>query len=143
VRIDHCEFEESILRAVQSGQLTGDLQAHLEQCEVCQDAHLVTDFLGNLPETQAVDWPLPSPESVWWRARIVQKRELAERSVAVIGFVQKIAGVLTVGLIGLLAVLWAPQLLNDLSRVAYLSVVAVLFLIASGLVLYAWATERI
>jgi hypothetical protein len=143
VTVDRCEYEEAVLRAVQSGQLTRDLQAHLDGCEACQEARLVTIFFDTLPETQLTNLPLPSPESIWWRGQIAQKRELAERSVAAISIVQKIAGLLIVGLLGVLTILWAPQLLDGLSRVAYLSAATVLFLAGSALVLYAWATERI
>jgi hypothetical protein len=143
VSFDRCEFEESVLRAVDSGQFNSDLQTHLDWCEVCREVQLVAGFLDGLKEVQISDTLLPSPESLWWRGQIAQKRDLAERSVAAINVVQKIAGVLIIGLLGLFAALWAPQLLGGLSHVAPLSVAAVLFLASSATVLYAWATERI
>ena len=141
--MNRCEFEEAILHAVQSGQFTSNLQSHLDRCEACQEARLVAIFFDTLPEMPLTDLQLPSPASIWWRGQMAQKRDLAERSVAAINIIQKVAGVLIVGLLGVLAVLWAPQLIESLSRVAYLSVATVLFLVGSVLVLYAWATERI
>jgi hypothetical protein len=143
VRVDSCKFEKSILRAVRFGQFNSDLQAHLDQCEVCREVRLVADFLDDLEEAQLSDVPLPSPESLWWRGRIAQKRDLAERSVVAINVVQKITGLLMVGLLGLLVVLWAPQLFGGSPRIAHLSVAAVLLLASSATVLYAWARERI
>jgi predicted anti-sigma-YlaC factor YlaD len=143
VRLDRCEFEESVLRALRLGQSSGDLQAHLDQCEVCREVQLVADFLYVLERAQVSDVPLPSPESLWWRGQIAQKRDLAERSVAAISVVQRIAGVLIVGLLGVLAVLWAHQLFGGSPRMAHLSVAAILLLASSATVLYAWARERI
>ncbi len=78
------------------------------------------------------------------RARIAKKRELAERSVAAINVVQKLALALAVGLIGALLVMWTPQMHQSLSRAAPLSMAtAALLLAGSAAVLYAWATERI
>ena len=143
MKIRHCEFEGEVLRAVQSGQATDDLQAHIDRCETCREAQLVAVFFDALPEAQWADVPLPSPESIWWRGQIARKRDLAARSVASINLVQKFACVLAVVVAVVPAALWSPQLLQNFPYAAYLSAATVLFLAGSVLVLYAWATERI
>ena len=107
-----CEFERHILAALTSGCRTPELIAHRQNCSVCNDAATVWACLNAAPADNAND-ALPSADLIWWKAQIAEKRLLAERSVAIIGLVQKIAMVLAT-LIALGCGIWfAPRLADE------------------------------
>jgi hypothetical protein len=87
--------------------------------------------------------PLPSPELIWWRARLAEKRRLAQRSVLAIEAVRT-AAVFAAALFMILSIaLWAPRLFGNLPLPLPLTVTALsIFGCSTGGILYAWDRRR-
>ncbi|MBV8867781.1 MAG: hypothetical protein JO210_20455 [Acidobacteriaceae bacterium] len=87
--------------------------------------------------------PLPSPELIWWRSRLAEKRRLAERSVIAIETVRTAAIVVSAVFIVFTILFWAPPLFGDLPLPLPLSLASlILFGCSTGGVLLAWARQR-
>lgn len=87
--------------------------------------------------------PLPSPELIWWRARLAEKRRLARRSVLAIETV-RIAAVAAAALFIVLSIsLWAPRLFGGLPLPLPLTITAlIVFGCSTGGILLAWDRRR-
>jgi hypothetical protein len=87
--------------------------------------------------------PLPSPELIWWRSLLAEKRRLARRSVVAIETVRMAAVVVSAVFVVLTMLLWAPRLFGDLPLPLPLTVTSlILFGCSTGGVLLAWARQR-
>jgi hypothetical protein len=87
--------------------------------------------------------PLPSPELIWWRARLAENRRLARRSIIAIEGVRIAAVVVAAAFVVLSVVLWAPLLFGDLPLPLSLTLASLtLFGCSTGGVLLAWSRRR-
>jgi hypothetical protein len=114
VNLPNCEYEEQMLAALRAGDLPADLAAHADGCAVCQEVKLVFGFLSSA-SAQEVDVHASAAGLIWWRARLDEKRALAERSVAPILTVQKIALIVVVALAAILAAIAGPEWIGKAS----------------------------
>jgi hypothetical protein len=91
---------------------------------------------GDLP-------PLPSPEFIWWRSLLAEKRRLAQRAVVAIETV-RIAAVVVSAVFAIVTVSFlAPQLFGALPLPLPLTIASlVLFGCSTGGVLLAWSRHR-
>lgn len=135
MKAEFCRFEEAVTAAIQSGEWNEDLRRHVAGCEECADLALVARYCAaaakDIPEA-----PLPAAGLLWWRAQIAERQEQAERAVAAIEVVQKVAiGVVLVLLLGLLM----------LSKPVHWEALLAAFglFASSGVVLYSWVRGRI
>ncbi|MCU1291482.1 MAG: hypothetical protein JWP08_332 [Bryobacterales bacterium] len=87
--------------------------------------------------------PLPSPDFIWWRSQLAEKRRLARRSVLAIETVRIAALVVSAVFLILVTLLWAPRLFGDLPLPLPLTIASLfLFACSTGGVLLAWARQR-
>jgi hypothetical protein len=87
--------------------------------------------------------PLPSPDLIWWRAQLAEKRRLARRSVLAIETVRITALVVATAFLVLITLLWGPRLFGDLPVPLPLTIASLfLFACTTGGVLLAWARQR-
>jgi hypothetical protein len=130
-----CAYEEQIL----AGEFSEELVTHMETCAVCQEVKLVQGFLERA--SQVIENPqISSAGLIWWRARLYEKRALAERSVAPIQTVQKVALIVALALIAILAATAGPAWFGKESPLVVWVVVCGCGLIASTAGLLAiWA----
>jgi hypothetical protein len=88
---EHCDFEQTLLAALAAGTVSQDLQQHVERCEACAEVCLVWTYLRESAADDLDGSPVPAPGLILWRAKLEEKRDLAERSVASIRIVQNAA----------------------------------------------------
>jgi hypothetical protein len=89
------------------------------------------------------DSPLPSPELIWWRSLLAEKRRLARRAVVAIDTVRIAAVVVSAVFIILAIFLWASRLFGALPLPLPLTIASlVLFGCSTGGVLLAWSRQR-
>jgi hypothetical protein len=87
--------------------------------------------------------PLPSPELIWWRARLSEKRRLSQRSVVAIDTVAAFSIAVAAVFVAVVMLLWAPRLFGDLPLPLPLTVASlVLFGCSTAGVLLAWSRQR-
>jgi hypothetical protein len=91
MRVPDCPHEESILRAVKSGQWEDFLQAHVVTCLICQEVVKVSRYLEALSVSPENESPLPNPGQIWWRAQRLEKQAKMERATRPILIFQNIA----------------------------------------------------
>jgi hypothetical protein len=136
-----CEFEPRILAALASGGLTPELLAHKRHCSICDGAAVVWECLNAAPVDDAAE-DLPSADLIWWKAQIAEKRLLAERSVAIIGLIQKIAMAL-VALVALGCGVWfAPRFANEVPLAYWLTSLALVVLLLGTLAFLRYSELR-
>ena len=109
MNLNDCPQEATLLAALASGSLSGELACHLESCPICQDARLVWTHLHE-SDVAELDAGLPSPGLIWWRAQLSKQRVAARRSVAAIDVMQRIAVAVTIIAVIALAAWEAPKL---------------------------------
>jgi hypothetical protein len=97
MREPDCELEQAVIGALASGQLTSQLQAHVEGCVSCRDAVGVSHLLQKLiaePRPR-----LPAASYVWWKSRMRQRRAAQRRVTKLIAITQ--TATVAVAIIGL------------------------------------------
>ncbi|MBV9267860.1 MAG: hypothetical protein JO061_16955 [Acidobacteriaceae bacterium] len=138
-----CEKVDDTLRELKSGALSPELQVHIESCPECRDALLIQRFMQAAAAEGDDEVPAPTAGAIWWRAEIARKRRIAERSVAAIRAVQKIALAVAVLIVLLAATFWGRAIAHDFALPAswLLASLAVVVVSVIGLV-FAWAIDR-
>lgn len=87
-----CEQEDHTLAAVLSGTVNAEITSHAEQCTVCADILLVTDFLREDRALAAGEGAtLPNPGTIWHKAQLRATEELMSRALRPIRFMKIIA----------------------------------------------------
>ena len=87
--------------------------------------------------------PLPSPDLIWWRSQLAEKRRIANRSVKAIETVRIAALIVAAAFVLLVMLLWAPKLFGDLPLPLPLTIASLLLFACSTCgVLVAWARQR-
>jgi hypothetical protein len=87
--------------------------------------------------------PLPSPELIWWRARLAEKRRLTQRSLIAIETVAAFSIAVAAVFVAIVTLLWAPRLFAALPLPIPLTVTALLFAgCCIAAVLLAWSRQR-
>ncbi len=109
-----------------------------------EDVAVVRQYLQKLAVCDELNaFPLPSPELIWWRSRLAEKRRLARRSVVAIEAVRVAAVIVSAVFVVLTMLLWAPRLFGGLPLPLPLTVASlILFGCSTGGVLLAWARQR-
>lgn len=134
-----CQYESTLLTALAAGNLSAALRNHLGQCEACIEASTVLMYMNAINSENLASTPLPSADSIFWRAQIAERRRLAERSTASIRNLQRIAAtVVLVFTAGFLAV-WSPAVAKILQLSAFFvfGLIALLVLSTVGIA-YLW-----
>lgn len=108
------------------------------------DIATVRQYLDELADCSELNSaPLPSPDLIWWRAQLAEKRNLARRSVLAIDAVRAAAVVVSAAFVFLMILSWAPRLFAELSLPLPLTLaLLLLFACSTGGVLLAWARQR-
>lgn len=132
-----CSQEETVARAIRTGEWPGELAAHTAECAVCRDVARTTQWMrglaSSLDERSARSQPartLPDSDLVWQRAHLAEDRSKAEKVFTVLEWIQTgSAAAVSIGLAGWVAWNWyaieamAGQFLLDawpqLSSVTY------------------------
>jgi hypothetical protein len=128
-----CDFEDAVSMALASGQWNDALREHVTACERCAELELVWQSLRQAAKTEEA--PLPAAGLIWWRSQLAEKREQAERAVAAIALMQKLAVALVMVAVVPFVWFWKPGV--------WLILVALSMVLATGAVLYGWARGRI
>jgi hypothetical protein len=132
MKLNDCPNESSVLAALANESMNGELEAHLQDCPVCQEAKLVWTFLHEYT-TEDRHAEIAPAGIIWWRARLARKRVEALRSVAFIESMQKIALAVAAVVAIAIAVWQAPRLL-EMPRVLLAGSAAVLILLVASLI---------
>jgi hypothetical protein len=109
-----------------------------------QDVAAIRRYFEELANcNELLDSPLPSPELIWWRSLLAEKRERARRSVIAIEAVRHAALIVSAAFIVLATVLWSPRLFGTLPVPLPLTIASVvLFGCSTGGVLLVWSRQR-
>jgi hypothetical protein len=137
---EFCEYEDAVAAALQRGQMDGSLRGHLRVCPHCAELQLIWQYFESAAPLADEFRPLPAPGLIWWRAQLAERREQAQRAVAAIELMQKLAiGVTLIALVTF-ALLWG----RDISPVyPNTSLIGAGMFLANAVVLYGWARGRI
>jgi hypothetical protein len=130
MKAEICAFEEASAAAFASGDWSAELHDHVNACAACSELALVWQSLGQATGEQN-DAPLPAPGLIWWRAQLAERREQAERAVAAIALMQKLA--IALALAAAVPLLWLSK------PNVWLILFGVTLFLATGAVLYGWA----
>lgn len=130
--MSECAKESSVLAALATGSVPDELMGHLEECLVCQDARLVWSYLRECTAAE-VEAEIAPAGAIWWRAQLAKKRADAQRSIAWIDTMQKIAlAVLAMAVIAM--GIWQGPKLLDVSPVVAAGSAAVLILLLASVI---------
>ena len=129
-----CEFEEATASALARGEWSAELREHLSVCAACAEFERVWRCLAPAITDQAAA-ALPAPGLIWWRSQLAERRRQAERAVAAIALMQRLA--IAVALVAAVPLLWLCK------PSVWLIFLGLSMLLATGAVLYGWARGRI
>ena len=100
MKLDSCARAESVVQAARTGRWSDEIAAHVAKCVSCRQSSRVVRWMIELAETvDSGAGPLPDPELIWLKARILRRSQGPRRALLPI----RIASVLSV--LGLGAVL--------------------------------------
>jgi hypothetical protein len=136
MKSNSCDLEEMMTSALARATLSEELGQHAASCVHCADLLLVSQFLGEAAPSTDQTAPLPMAGLIWWKAQLAERREHAERAVAAIDIMQKLALAVTLGTLSGCALIWRPIDLIVLLLGACL-------LVGTLAVLYGWVRGRI
>jgi len=88
---ESCVHEEAVMEALRSGRWEDSVREHASACLECRDLVLVSRFMRAVAEAAARPSPLPTPESIWVKARLMQRREAAERALRPLALAERAA----------------------------------------------------
>ena len=77
----HCPQEETIAKAIRTGDWPPALFAHAAECAACRDALRAAQWMGELAGTPdaALPRPLPDPALIWQRTQLDKAHEQRQR----------------------------------------------------------------
>ncbi len=92
----NCAQEAAVTKAVRTGNWEESLTAHAATCAVCREIIQTANWMQTLARSSETISPLPDASLLWWKARLSEKQEKAERAQDVsewveIGFVTAIS----------------------------------------------------
>jgi hypothetical protein len=135
MKLNECEREASVLDALGIGSMTEELAAHVRSCVICQDAQLVWSYLEQCGREE-METELPGAGVIWWKAQLARKRAGAQRSIAWIEAMQKIA--LALAAIAVIAVgAWQSPRLLAASPVLLAGTAAVVVVLLTSVIVLA------
>jgi hypothetical protein len=88
-----CNHESHIVRAVQVGRLTPDVEAHLASCASCREVAETVQWMTALAtETArlADRRRLPEAGQLWWKGQLARRWEAEARAVAPLDAMQRV-----------------------------------------------------
>ena len=88
-----CGWEARIQRAAVGGSWDDEVRAHIGQCSVCAEIALVAGAMRAESIAGRAEAGLPEPGRVWWRARLLAKREAIARATRPIAIWERFASV--------------------------------------------------
>jgi hypothetical protein len=105
---EHCAFEEKIVAANRSGQWSEELLAHVGECQVCEEAALVSDYLCESSMSAGADAALPNPSVIWSRAQAAANAAAIERALRPIVWARRFAfGVGAAAMVFAVVLMWS------------------------------------
>jgi hypothetical protein len=134
MKAEICGFEDAVSAALGSGEWSAELRAHLNGCAPCAELELVYQSLAHATKNENTA-PLPAPGLIWWRSQLEERREQAERALAAIALMQKLA--IAVALVAAVAFMWFAK------PGVWPVLLGLSMLLATGAVLYGWERGRI
>jgi hypothetical protein len=67
-----CRFESDVLRAAQDDQWPDPVRRHLLECDDCVAAAAVAPWMSRFAKVSDREHPLPDPQLVWLKAKVLQ-----------------------------------------------------------------------
>ncbi|HYC91241.1 MAG TPA: hypothetical protein VEO54_18620 [Thermoanaerobaculia bacterium] len=67
-----CRFESDVLRAAQEDQWSDSVRRHLHECDDCVAAAAVAPWMSRFAKIGDREHPLPDPQIVWLKAKVLQ-----------------------------------------------------------------------
>ena len=106
--------------------------------------HIVHQYLNELVLSEDLNFfPLPSPDAIWWRSQLREKRDLARRSVLAIDTVRMAALVVSAASAAFATFVWVPRMFAELPLPLPVTEASlVLFTCSTAGVLLVWARQR-
>lgn len=74
--MNECRFERDVI----AGRWTESLRAHVAQCADCEAAMLVSPHMKELASIDVREHPLPDPQVVWLKAKLLRNTFAMERA---------------------------------------------------------------
>ena len=102
--VRECTWEDRIRRAARGGLWDDDLRTHVDECVLCADVASVSEAMHAASVTGRSDATLPEPGRVWWRARLLARREAEARATRPIAVWERFAS--ATGLVAAAGVAW-------------------------------------
>ncbi len=126
-----CEFEKAVVKESAQGNPNEKLALHVKECADCRDALKVASWMQNFAANAATKRTLPTPGFLWWKSKIIEKREAGKRATQPIMWTQIAAIILAIITTAWLAVKYQSKFSTVLENFsASIKLVAVPFLIA-------------
>ena len=98
----NCPHEQAVSHAARTGQWSGPLTAHVEQCADCRQATQAVSWMKRLAETSRRERPLPDPDLLWLKAKLFGEQAAADRATRPLVLTEGLAQ----GAVAVFAALW-------------------------------------
>lgn len=84
----NCAQEAAVTKAVRTGNWEESLTAHAATCAVCREITHTASWMQALARSSEAISTLPDASLLWWKARLSEKQEKAERAQDVSDWVE-------------------------------------------------------
>jgi hypothetical protein len=92
-----CRYEPDVLHAVQEDRWTDALRRHLLDCEDCVAAASVAPWMTRFARISDREHPLPDPQIVWLKAKLLQGSAEVARVARPLTIIQMVAYLVVAG----------------------------------------------
>lgn len=98
-----CEYETSVIRALHSGEWTGELRLHVDECQDCSDALHLAEVLRAGARSAETKFNPPDPYWILQRSRQMAREIAVRRLARLLAATRALAAIYVIAAVGWLS----------------------------------------
>lgn len=110
----NCDFEQKVIKSLKAGFKDEEISKHLQSCDDCRETAKIVGFFQTNLSREPQPRNLPTAGLVWWKAKLREKKLVAEKVAQPIFIAQIAAAIIGFfAVVGLL--IYQPELFSPVA----------------------------
>jgi uncharacterized membrane protein YhdT len=85
-----CNFQETVARAIITGETDSAIQSHVSVCPTCQEVTRVAQGMQGFASASKSVPALPNASYLWWKAQVAQRESAEKRARRLLLLIQAV-----------------------------------------------------